>query len=462
MKILITGATGLVGRRLIEKLLDLGHSNINVLTRNVDRAQKKDNLPVNYYQWDIDSKSIDEEALFNVDIVFNLAGENIADGRWTHAKKAQILNSRTEIPNFLWEAFKKINHTPKKFISSSAVGIYGNRGEETITLESKLSPYKDDFLADVCKKWEEAVHNNAPEQTQCYSLRTGVVLSSRGGALMKMLPAFKAGLAGKLGSGQQYMSWIHIDDLVSQFIFLMENNVQFKYLNGVAPRPVNNIEFTKTLGSVIHRPTLFPVPALALRTLFGEMSTVLLDGQKVSPKEWDDLGFKFEYPELKGALENILEGNLKGERELLRYQYIPQPIDHVFEFFSKAENLEEITPDSLKFKIVSQSTSDVQTGTMINYRLKVHGIPMKWQSRILDYRENECFIDDQVKGPYSKWYHRHHFIRTMDGGTLIRDHVTYKLPLGSLGAIVAGWLVKRDVSNIFKYRFQVVEKKFIA
>lgn len=460
MKILITGATGLVGKRLIEGLLDHGYTNINVLTRNIEKAKKESTLPVQHFAWNIDQGIIDEKALQNVDIVFNLAGENIADGRWSDSKKRRILSSRTQIPKLLWNSFARINHSPKKFISSSAVGIYGDRQDESITLESELSPTGDDFLGDVCKKWEEAVHNKAPKETECYSLRTGVVLSSQGGALTKMLPAFKAGVAGRLGTGQQYMSWVHIDDLISQFIFIMENEIPLRYLNGVSPAPVTNIEFTQILGKILHRPTLFPVPAFALKLIFGEMSSVLLKGQKVIPQEWEKLGFKFQYPELTGALGHILEQDLNGEFELLRYQYIPRQIEHVFDFFSKAENLEEITPKSLNFKIISKSTSDIQTDTKINYKLKVHGIPMNWQGQILDYRENECFIDDQLKGPYKKWYHRHNFIAARDGGTIIRDRVTYKLPFGILGSIVAGWLVTKDVQNIFKYRFKIVEQKF--
>ncbi len=462
MKILITGATGLVGTRLVEKLLDLGYSDINILGRDKTRAQKNFLHPVKFFEWDLATEKMDKEALIDVDIVFNLAGENIADGRWSAAKKERILNSRIKAPKVLWKHFRELGHFPKKFISSSAVGIYGDHYGKEITLNTPLPNNEDDFLAQVCKKWEEAVHENAPSETKCYGLRTGVVLSPRGGALAKMLPAFKAGVAGRLGSGKQYMSWIHLDDLVSQFIFIMENEVQTPILNGVSPHAVNNIEFTKTLGDVLNRPTLFPVPAMALRLLFGEMSSVLLLGQNVFPEEWQELGFKYQYPSLRDALENLLKEDLAGERELLRYQYIPRPVDSVFEFFSRAANLEEITPNSLSFKIVNQSTPSVQSGTIINYKLKVHGIPMKWKTEILDYKENEHFIDDQVSGPYKKWFHRHHFIKAKDGGTIIRDQVTYKLPLGLLGSIIAGPFVKRDVHNIFKYRFNSVNQIFKA
>ena len=455
MKILITGATGLVGTRLVEKLLDRGYTDIRALTRNVERAQKSSTLPIQFYEWNIKKSYIDSEALEDIDIIFNLAGENIADGRWTEAKKKRILQSRTKAPKLIWDKLKIADRPPQKFISSSAVGIYGNRKDEVLDIHSSFG---NDFLSHVCQEWEKAVQENKMEGTKTHCLRTGVVLSDRGGALMKMLPAFKAGIAGKLGNGLQYMSWIHLDDLVDQFIFIMENDLKESAYNGVSPNPVNNIEFTKVLGDVINRPTFLPVPSLALKVLFGEMSTVLLDGQRVQPSQIQAAGFKFTYPQLSTALEDLLKK--KNEKELLRYQIVPRPVEEIFNYFSQGKNLEELTPSEMHFKMVGMNTASIQKGSIIDYSLKVHGIPLSWQAKISDYRKNSYFIDEQLKGPYSKWVHVHGFIQGDNGGTIVKDHVRYKIPGGFLGALIAGPFIRKDIKNIFKYRFKTLEKKF--
>ncbi len=456
MKILITGATGLVGTRLVEKLLEKGYHHICALTRN--KKSKKLNPLVTWYEWDIEQSKIEENALKEVDIIFNLAGENIADGRWSDKKKNRILKSRTEGPKLIWEKLKEHGQTPRKFISASAVGIYGNREGEFLNEESSFG---DDFLANVCKAWEEAVTRDALSETQIHFLRTGVVLSDREGALKKMLPAFQAGIAGKLGSGKQYMSWIHLDDLVDQYIYLMENDIHEAAFNAVAPEAVTNLVFTKALGKVLHRPTLFPVPAFALKTLFGEMSCVLLEGQNVTPKRFIEAGFKFNYPLIDDALENLLKKKNENIKELLRYQYIDRPIEEIFNFFSDGRNLESLTPDSMGFRMTKMSTSSIEKGTLIDYKLKVHGIPLKWQAKILDFKENHYFIDEQIKGPYKKWIHRHEFIQAKDGGTIIKDHVRYVVPLGFLGKVIAGPFIEKDIHQIFKYRFDYLNRKYV-
>jgi hypothetical protein len=274
-----------------------------------------------------------------------------------------------------------------------------------------------------------------------------------------MLPAFKAGIAGKMGSGLQYMSWIHIDDLVSQFIFLIENNGQKDVYNGTAPNPVNNIEFTKTLGSVLKRPTLFPIPATVLKVLFGDMSSILLNGQRVVPLEFQYEGFNFKYENLSEALKNLLIFNISGENVLKQYQWIDRPIDLVFNFFSNESNLEKITPPFLNFKILNKDTPEITTGTKINYRLKLHGIPLFWKSEISNFKKNKTFTDKQLSGPYKKWVHQHDFIICKQG-TLIKDEVVYKLPLGFIGRLFAGYFVNKNVKNIFAYRKIVLGNQF--
>lgn len=457
MKILITGATGLVGTRLTEELFLNGFDDIRILTRKKSRTQKEILLPVEVYEWNPEAMYMEEGALEGVNVVIHLAGDNIAEGRWTEEKKNKILQSRTLSSHLLIQEIKKLPIPPQKIISSSAVGIYGSH--LTNDLFDSTSSLGNDFLANVCKEWEKNILNHNIKGLNTHFIRTGVVLANTGGALMKMLPAFMMGVAGKLGSGNQYMSWIHIDDLVNQFIFLLKNNSEQRVYNGVAPRPVTNKEFTKILGKVLSRPTLFPVPAFALKGMFGEMADILLKGQNVSAKEFLKEGFVYKYPNLEMALEDLLKHTKNGDYVFKKYLWIKKPVKDIFPFFSDENNLEKITPPSLKFKVLNKSTIKIQAGTLINYQLKIHGIPAKWQTEIKEYKDNNYFIDIQKKGPYEKWEHTHSFF-TVKEGTLMKDEVIYRLPFGSLGRLFAGHFVKNDVNKIFTYRNETIVNSF--
>ncbi len=456
MKILVTGATGLVGQKLVETLMLSGKDDIRILTTNKQRASETIAFPVEIMEWNPLKSTIDNNALKDVDIIFHLAGESVADGRWSSERKKRILNSRVMGTQLLLTEIEKQDKKPSKFISSSAVGIYGSTQDKDI---SEDSAHGEGFLADVCKQWENTLKDHKIENMKAHCLRTGIVLSSKGGALTKMLPPFKMGGGGKLGSGKQYMSWIHNEDLVNAFIFLMDNDCQEFAYNGVSPQPLTNIEFTKTLGKVLSRPTLFPVPSIALKLLFGEMSEIILEGQKVHPTRLVKEGFKFKYNNLHDALSAILFFSNKGEVHFRKYQWVDRPVQEIFAFFSDEANLEKITPSDMQFIVTNKSTPKLQAGTLIDYKLKVHGIPLKWKTRINAFVENVSFIDEQLKGPYTKWVHEHSFTKVKNG-TLICDEVVYKVPLGALGNLVAGWFIKKDVNKIFKYRNKVIREKF--
>ncbi|ATH08701.1 TIGR01777 family protein [Halobacteriovorax marinus] len=453
MKILITGATGLVGKRLLEKLFLSGFDDVRILSTSKKRAQNSIPFPVEVFEWSPLENKISDAALENIDIVFHLAGESVADGRWSKQRKERILNSRVNGTRLLLDSIQKSNSTPQKFITASAVGIYGQDLSDKVITEE--SPLDDDFLADVCRRWENTLFERDIEGMKVHSLRTGIVLSNQGGALQKMLPPFKMGAGGILGSGKQYMSWIHIDDLVDAYIFLMKNDCKEKAYNGVSPTPLTNYNFTKVLGAALKRPTIFPVPAFVLKGIFGEMSDILLKGQRVIPKALEAEGFEFKYEKLGDALDDILKYEVSGEVLFKRYQWVESSKDKVFDFFKEAKNLEKITPEYLNFKILHMNTDNIQAGSLIDYKLQVHGIPMKWKTKISEYEEGKYFIDEQLKGPYSKWVHRHEFIPHKNG-TLISDKVVYKIPLGILGKLAAGWFVKKDVNNIFNYRNKAI------
>jgi len=306
MKILITGATGLVGTQLVKTLLEKGYNDLSILTRDPKAAQKKFNAPIQAFVWDPYENLIDDEALRDVDVIVHLAGENIGTKRWDDARKEEILKSRVLGTDLLVQTILRKQYYPQKFLSSSAVGIYGNTKDQVAQTDSTRG---QDFLAQVCQDWESALLTADIPNCQKVCLRTGMVLSPTGGALEKMLPPFKLGLGGILGNGEQYMSWIHIQDLVNQFIFLIENPILHSAYNAVSPNPVTNAEFTKTLGDVLNRLTIFPVPEFMLKLLFGEMSTLLLEGQKVLPTEFLNSDYHFQFPILKEALENVLKQN---------------------------------------------------------------------------------------------------------------------------------------------------------
>ncbi len=304
MNILITGASGFIGVKLMQTLAQNKKYYLRALVRNPATFKNKCSAPVESFYWNPEKKEIDYKAIENVDLIIHLAGENIASGRWTPEKKQKLINSRVEGANLLLSEIKKLKRAPLKFISSSAIGFYGNRGEEIIDENSEKG---SGFLADLCSKWEAKTLDHCIDNMKFCVVRTGIVLGTDGGALQKMLIPFKLGLGGRLGSGRQFMSWIHIDDLVNIFVFLIESNEFEGIFNATAPTPITNKEFTNVLGNILRRPALLHVPSLLLKMALGEMSEILLEGQRVIPKRLLQNKFQFHFPKLEGALEAILK-----------------------------------------------------------------------------------------------------------------------------------------------------------
>ena len=243
--------------------------------------------------------------LEGIDAAVHLAGENIASSRWTPAQKAKIRESRVAGTRLLAETLSKLKTPPKTLVCASAIGFYGDRSDQRLNEDS---PPGTGFLADTCREWEAAAKPAADRGIRVVHLRTGVVLASQGGALAKMLTPFRLGIAGIIGSGQQYMSWISLDDLVAVISFALLKETLRGPVNAVAPNPVTNHEFTKTLGRVLRRPTVFPMPAFAARLAFGEMADgLLLASTRVEPKRLMDAGFRFRFPALDAALIHAVQ-----------------------------------------------------------------------------------------------------------------------------------------------------------
>ena len=301
MKVLVTGGTGLIGRALASALDSRGDE-ILILSRNPDKAQ---GLPkgARVHRWDGKTAQGWGHLVEGVDAVVNLAGANIASGRWTARRKREIVESRLNAGKAALQAIKAAEHRPEVLVQASAVGYYGPHGDEVVTEES---PPGNDFLARLAVEWEKSTARVEEMGVRHAVIRTGIVLSTEGGALPRMMLPFRFFAGGVLGSGRQWMSWIHIADEVSAILFLLDNRELHGPFNLTAPNPVTNAEFTKTLAQTLGKPAFMKVPSFALKAIFGEMATVLLDGQRAVPKRLQDAGFKFQFPELAPALKDLL------------------------------------------------------------------------------------------------------------------------------------------------------------
>ncbi len=455
MKILMTGATGLIGKELGLELFKRGHQ-IAVVSRDRKKALLELPFPCEVIQGDLGSGLIRHPSLDLIDAVVHLMGEGVAEKRWSSSQKTKIYESRILGTRNLVNSFTK--SSPQVFVSASAIGIYGDRKDEIVDESSKSGT---GFLADVCINWEQEVDEIAKgkTKTRVVKFRLPPVFARQGGALDKMLPAFQAGVGGKLGSGKQWMSWVHISDVVKAFVEALEKEKFQGVYNLTAPEAITNLEFSNTLNKVLKRPGGPPVPTFALKALFGEMAEVILASQRVESKRLEAIQFKFQYPNLENALLDLLKFQNQGEQIFEAKQYLPVHIDEVFAFFSEAENLEKITPPNLKFQIESVSTPQLQQGTLIDYKLKIQGVPVKWRTLIEKWNPPYLFVDQALKSPYKFWYHTHTFEK-LGEGTLVKDEVRYVLPLGHLGWLAAYGKVSKDVRTIFDFRRKTVADSF--
>ncbi len=300
MKILITGATGLVGSHLAQKLLREGHSVIAV-TRNAEKAR---HLGTEIVEWKNPEKEIfPAGALQGVEAVVHLAGEHIAATRWTEDQKKRIRNSRILSTRNLVAAIAAAETRPKAFICASAIGFYGDRSNEELTEDASAGK---GFLADVCKEWEHEAQQVSALGVRGVQVRIGIVFAQESGALKEMLPIFKFGLGGSLGSGEQWFPWVHVNDVVGIFQHAIFTESIHGSINATAPVSVTNAEFTHALAEVLHRPAFFFVPSFALRIGLGEMSDMLLSSYRVIPKVAIDTGYQFEFTKLRDALKDLL------------------------------------------------------------------------------------------------------------------------------------------------------------
>lgn len=299
-RVAISGSTGLIGAEIVRRLQTAGDQVVRLIREHPSST-------ITEAQWSVEEGMVNPSRIEGVHGVIHLAGENIAGGRWTEAKKRRIRDSRVIGTRNLCQNLASLEHKPEVLVCASATGYYGNRGDRIL---DEWSDPGTGFLPEVCQAWEEATSAAAHAGIRVVYVRTGIVISKEGGALANMLTPFQMGVGGKVGGGQQYWSWISHDDIVGTFLKALNDETISGPVNGTSPNPVTNAEFTKILGDVLHRPTIFPLPKFAARLALGEMADdLLLASTRVMPRVLERSGFSFAQPELKDCLEHELKGS---------------------------------------------------------------------------------------------------------------------------------------------------------
>lgn len=455
-RVLLLGGTGFVGRELGVHLVRLGYELV-LLTRDPTKITGSLPFPAEIHPWKGSPSEIPSNVLENIYAVVNLVGESIAGKAWSNKQKKLILESRVSAVTSLTKAMALNSQKPQVVIQASAVGFYGDRSEETLT--EKSAPGSN-FLAQTCQAWEQESGSLALSGTRLVILRLGMVLGLSGGALPELVGVYTKGLGATLGSGKQWMSWIHIQDLVSMISTALSDPTWKGTFNATAPAPCRNEDFNTSLGKQGKYHFKKRAPKSMLVLALGEKAALVLDSTKAIPEAAMNLGFVFKYPTLESAFGDIFK-DVRGKNVsyFQAAQWIPAPLSLVWEFFSNAHNLEKITPSWLSFQVKSVSTEKITQGTQILYELRLHGIPLGWKSVISQWEPNSLFVDEQLSGPYALWHHTHRF-ESLAGGTLISDSVQYQLPLGTLGMLLGGWYVNWDVQKIFEHRRRAIPKLF--
>jgi uncharacterized protein (TIGR01777 family) len=449
VKIVVTGATGFIGRAVVRALVARG----DVVTA-LSRAPQRDAFGsgVSVARFDPDAPP-DPAPFEGADAVIHLAGESVA-GRWTPEKKRAIKDSRESGTRALVASLAACSSRPRALVSASAVGYYGDRGDEPL-LES--STPGTGFLAEVCVAWEREIAAAQRLGVRVAWLRQGIVLGAGGGALAAMLPPFRAFAGGPLGNGSQWMPWIHIDDDVALLLFALDRDISGP-LNAVSPDIATNARFSQALGAALRRPSLAFAPGIALHALLGEFASSLLASQLVLPDRALEAGFTFAHEMLEEALLDILAPDDHRESATQRFEdsvVVNAPHERVFAFFADASNLARITPPELRFRMLTPSPIEMRRGTVIEYSVAVRGVPMRWKSLIVDWQPGARFVDYQVRGPYLLWRHEHRFAAD-PAGVRVTDRIVYSLPLAPLSGLALPF-VRADIARIFAFRRSAVE-----
>ena len=449
MRVIIPGGSGLIGGELAASLVTDGHE-VTVLSRRPEQARDRLAAGVSVVGWDGKSADGWGHLVEGADAIVNLAGMSLDGGsflpkRWTAARKQQYIDSRVEPGRAVVEAIRAAGEKPKALIQASASGYYEQDTKEPVTEDS---PNADSWQAALCREWEEVTAEVEAMGVRRAIIRTGMVLSTAGGAFPRLLLPFKLFAGGPMGSGRQWMPWIHHEDEVGAIRFLIEREDASGPFNLCAPNPVTNTEFARVLGRVTRRPSFVPVPGFALRLAFGEVAELVLKGWHMLPKRLEEQGFSFKYVELEAALREMStdDGAMKFEH---RFR-VEAPREAVAEFHRHASALKALTPPPIFVQLDTPPPDSLGEGDSFTFTMWVGPLPFKWGSRIEEVSA-EGFSDVQTRGAFAFWRHRHHFIRIDDQTTEVYDQVEARLRphllLGPVG--LAMWL---GMPLLFAYR----------
>jgi uncharacterized protein len=457
-----------------------GHT-VTALVRNPRRARGQLGAEVELVEL-ADPAAI-QAAVSASDAIINLAGENILGHRWSARRKRELHDSRVGVTRQLVEAIARRSSALPVLVSASAIGVYGDQGDRVV---DEKSPAGDDFTARLCRDWEAAAEAARPHATRVVCARLGIVLGGEGGALATMRPLFRLGLGGRVGSGAQWVSWVHLEDAAAAVLLALTEPRIDGAMNVVAGA-VQNRDFAAALGKAMARPAVMPAPGFALRLVLGERAAVLLGSQRVEPAVLRSVGFSFAYPTLGQALAEALDSGRADvsftaptgpapaseylAKRPARYQLaartvIARPLEEVFAFFSAAANLGAITPPDMGFSITSELPSVMSPGTVIDYQIRAAGLPMSWRTVIDAWEPSTSsspaharFVDSQARGPYACWWHEHRFVR--DGErTVMEDRVLYTPPLWLLGRLANTWMIRGELRRIFAHRARAIRLRF--
>ena len=473
MNVVISGATGLVGRALSAYLVGRGDQ-VTAWVRNPQRAAE-DLGP------DVRCVAIGDEAglasaVQAADAVVHLAGAPIVGRRWSASRRRELVASRVDTARALVAAMRRRSAPLPVFVSASAVGYYGSQGDAVLTESAARG---EGFAAELCEEWESAALAAAPAAQRVACARIGIVLARGAGALAPLGRLARLGLAGPMGRGAQWVPWIHLDDVVRALAAMLDDRRLSGPVNVVGPAPARQRDFARAVARSVGRPAIVPAPTLALRAVLGESAGVLLASQRAVPEALQRVGFSFSFGTLDAALEDVLGDRgvtirPVGHGELPEAPYfsdrraryvlsarttIDRPLAEVLPFFADAQNLSLLTPPSLEFRITTPRPIAMGTGTTIDYRIKLSGVPMAWRTVIERWEPGRGFVDAQHRGPYEAWWHEHRF--RADGQRTIMEDVVYYAPrFGLLGRVANGLFVARQLRAIFAYRDHAIRLRF--
>lgn len=444
-KIIILGGSGFIAQELGIILAQKNYE-IIIYTRNLKNTYLS--FPAQIRYWD--GKEINDD-LSDIYGIINLCGEGVFNKPWSKEFIQKLYDSRINPTKAVVQAVKK--YPVKVVINASAIGYYGNNQEA-----DEHSLPADGILADICKKWEQEAFGMA-SSTRLVTTRFAVVLGLSGGAFASLLDLYALGFGACIGDGKNPGNYVHIEDVARFLVYALENEDISGIYNLVAPDNSSQNEFHKQLCSYTRSFAFMKIPEFMCKLILGQRANMLTQNCLVKSNKIPQTSFKFKFSNTKIILADLFSKRIhKKSHFYAKAIYLNANIKELWSFVSDEKNLETITPHWLNFKVLHKSTSCLQKGTIITYKLKLKAIPISWQSLITDWQEESLFADKQIKGPYGLWHHQHLFI-PLQNGTLMYDYIDYDPPLWPFGE-VALWMIKKDLKQIFDFRSKLLIEKF--